>query len=214
MSATVGDPVSVLHFVVFMNVLFLAQRSSCHRRDSPWWERAEGSTTHHLCAQSVNVQAAQPRCASTWPRKCSVRAERRCGVGNFVLRLAKAHSKTSWPPQARFCGCGSCTTMVGNGRARRQPADTTISIGGHTVMSASTSERHVAVAAQAFKRAGDSEQRTRQHNRHRAACGGHYRGAPLSKPGGIALRGVSFDSATQRRSPRSCPISSPTPRWS
>ena len=51
-------------------------------------------------------------------------------------------------------GC-SCTTMVGDGRGRRQPADTTIAVGVHTVVHASISGGHVAVAAQAFKRSDD-----------------------------------------------------------
>jgi len=150
------------------------------------------------CVRTQHDRGIHDRSLLARRHRTGVRTERRCRVGNFAFRLAKAHVEISSPPRARFCGRGS-TTMVGDGCAPRQPADTTIAIGVHTVMSASTSGRHVAVA--------DKRSNALMLLRSGRACttGAMQPVVAINaalrwrSPGGIALRGVSFDTSTQRR---------------
>ncbi len=79
------------------------------------------------------------------------RLHRPCRDDCRAKQNQRGHDQTSSPSHARFCGCDSCTTMVGDGRGPRQPADTTIAVGVNTVVSARVSGRSPCRRAQAVK---------------------------------------------------------------
>jgi hypothetical protein len=59
-------------------------------------------------------------------------------------KISAVMTQTSSTSHALFCGGG--TTMVGDGRGPRQPADTTIAVGVHAVVSAQFTGGLLAVA--------------------------------------------------------------------
>jgi hypothetical protein len=106
------------------------------------------------------------------------------GSPHVGKRNQRGNDQTSSPSRTRFCGCGSCTTMVGDGRGPGQPADTTIAVGVHTMVPASISGGHVAVAAQAFKRGDDENHR---HIRKLGTNWSRHQGKPVGCGDGSPL---------------------------